>query len=100
MAKTSTERYKKFKAKLKVDETRYNIFKSKDRERKRAERRKQHPKSESEIARQKKLNRDCVSKYRLLKKAEAAAKQKVQVDEAGEVWLIQHHKHLGKLWEK
>ena len=61
------------------------MFKSKDRERKRAERRKQHPKSESAIARQRKLNRDRVRKYRLLKKAEAVAKQKVQVDEAGEV---------------
>ena len=85
MAKTSTEMYKKFKAKLKVDETRYNISKSKDRERKRAERRKQHRKSESEIACQRKLNRDCVHKYRLLKKAETVAKQKVQFDEAGEV---------------
>ena len=54
-------------------------------ERKIAERRKQHPKSESEIAHQRKLNRDRVCKYRLLKKAEAVAKQKVQVDEAGEV---------------
>ena len=31
------------------------------------------------------MNRDRVRKYRLLKKAEAATKQKVQVDEAGEV---------------
>ena len=47
--------------------------------------RKQHPKSEYEIASQRKLNRDRVHNHRLLKKAEAVAKQKVQVDEAGEV---------------
>ena len=76
MIKTSTERYKKFKAKLKEDEERYNLFKSKDRDRKRAERKKQHPKSESDIIRQRKLNRDRVRKYRLLKKAEVLPKQK------------------------
>ena len=81
MAKTSTERYKKFKAKLKENEKRYNLFKSNDSDQKRAERRKQHPKTESDIPRQRKLNRDCLRKYKLLNKAEILSKLKAQVYE-------------------
>lgn len=84
MAKTSTERYRTFKKKLKKDNERYNMFKTKDKERKRAERKKPNTKNESEIAHQMKLNRDRVRKYRLLHKAKAgvSTKQKVEVEEA------------------
>ena len=68
MPKTSTERSRTFRKKVKDFEV-YNFYKSKDRERKRAERSKPKVQSPEEIARQKKLNRDRVRKRRILKKA-------------------------------
>ena len=54
---------------VKEDFELYNFYKSKDRERKRAERSKPKVQSPEEIARQKKLNRDRVRRSRILKKA-------------------------------
>ena len=68
MPKTSTERSGIFRGKLSEDFERYNFYKSKDREKKRAERSKPKIQSPAEIAQQKKLNRDCVRKCRILKK--------------------------------
>ena len=67
MSKTSTERSRTFRKKVKEDFELYNFYKSKDRERKRAERSKPKVQSPEEIARQKKLNRDCVRRSRILK---------------------------------
>ena len=71
MAKTSTERSKQFRKKLKEDPEKYNIYKSKDNERKKIERNKQkvqQSRSPAEVARQKKLNRERVRKFRMNKK--------------------------------
>ena len=71
MAKTSTERSRALRKRLKENAELHNVYKSKDRERKRAERSKSQVKSAGEIARQKKLNRERVRKCRILKKEKA-----------------------------
>ena len=73
MPKTNTERSRISRKKLKEDFEKYNFYKSKDRERKRAKRSKSKVQSPSKIAWQKKLNRDCVRKCRILKKAKEKA---------------------------
>ena len=84
MAKTSTERSRIFKIKLKKDDLKYNAFKNEDRERKRIERSEPKVESQCEIDRKKKLNRDRVRKFRALEKSKAGTKvdnQNQQVDD-------------------
>ena len=94
MPNTGTERSRRFRKKLKEDYEAYNFYKSKDRERKRAERSKPKVQSPDEIARQKKLNRDRVRKCRILKKA----KQKAAVvpDEQEANFVYKTPRALGK----
>ena len=58
MAKTSTERSKLFRKKLREDVEKYSVFKAKDRERKRNERNEKKPLSESELQNLRKKNRE------------------------------------------
>ena len=82
MPKTSTDRSRICRGKLSEDFERYNFYKSKDRERKRAERSKPNIQSSAKIAQQKKL-RDHVRKCRILKKAkEKSASAPVEQGEA------------------
>lgn len=72
MGKTSTERSRLSRKKLKDDVEKYDSYKSKDKERKRAERSKPKKLNPSEIERRKQLNRERVKKFKLCKKAARA----------------------------
>jgi len=81
MGKTSTERSRIHRQKLKKNAELYNIYKSKDRDRKRSERSKPMSLSPSEIERRKKLNRERVKKFKLRKKmAKESAKKESDFD--------------------
>lgn len=56
----------------------YEVYKTKDRQRKKAERRRPKFQSAAEIAQQKKLNRDRVRKHRILKKEKRKLQQEGQ----------------------
>ena len=70
MAKTSTERSKLFRKKLRGDVEKYSVFKAKDREQKRNERNEKKPLSESELQNLRKKNRERKRKSRMKKKAQ------------------------------
>ena len=78
MPQTSSERVRKFRKKLKQNSKLYEVYKTKDRQRKKAERRKPKFQSAAEIAQQKKLNRDRVRKHRILKKEKRKLQQEGQ----------------------
>ena len=78
MPQTGSERARKFRKKLKENSKLHEVYKTKDREKKKAERRRPKFQSAAEIAQQRKLNRDCVRKHRTLKKEKRKVEQEGQ----------------------
>ena len=74
MGKTSTERSRLCRQRLKENSEKYEQYKAREKERKRVERSKPQKLSVSEIQRRKKLNRERVKKCKLRKKAATQAK--------------------------
>ena len=68
MPQTSSERSRNFRKKLKENSKLYEAYKTKDRERKKGERRRSKFQSAAEIAQQRKFNQDRVRKHRMLRK--------------------------------
>ena len=68
MPQTSSERSRNFRKKLKDNSKLHESYKTKDRERKKGERRRPKFQSAAEIAQQRKFNQDRVRKHRRLRK--------------------------------
>lgn len=72
MVKTSTERVKIFRKKLKEDDEKYNVYKANDKERKRIERSKKKPLTPSELESVRQINRVRKRKSRMKTKDQKA----------------------------
>ena len=78
MPQTGSERTRKFRKNLTENSKLPEVYKTRDRERKKAERRRPKFQSAAEIAQQRKLNRDCVRKHRMHKKEKRKVEQEGQ----------------------
>ena len=91
------ERAKDFRNKLQADAEKYNSYKAKDKERKRAERKSGNVLSPGETATKKKLNRDRVRKCRLNRREKSASNHSLH-QSASQTY--QTHQALGKAVSK